>query len=69
MEPVTVGASAAEVSRRLASYDLVAMPVVDEQNHLVGVVTVDDVLDHLLPDDWRHADDEPAQSSGSGTAR
>ncbi len=58
IEPVTVHASAAEVSRRLASYDLVAFPVVDDQKHLVGVVTVDDVLDHLLPDDWRHADDE-----------
>ncbi|QIM16853.1 CBS domain-containing protein [Leucobacter insecticola] len=61
IEPVPASASAAEVSRRLASYDLVAMPVVDEQNRLVGVVTVDDVLDHLLPDDWRHADAEVAQ--------
>lgn len=58
IEAVTVTASAAEVSRRLASYDLVALPVVDEHKHLVGVVTVDDVLDHLLPDDWRHADEE-----------
>lgn len=63
IEPVEVTASAAEVSRRLASYDLVAMPVVDEQNRLVGVVTVDDVLDHLLPDDWRHADDEEPGAS------
>ncbi|RGE23768.1 magnesium transporter MgtE N-terminal domain-containing protein [Leucobacter sp. wl10] len=69
IEPVTVNASAAEVSRRLASYDLVAMPVVDDQNRLVGVVTVDDVLDHLLPDGWRHADDEPTPSGGSGAAR
>lgn len=58
IEAVSVHASAAEVSRRLASYDLVAMPVVDDQNRLVGVVTVDDVLDHLLPDDWRHADED-----------
>lgn len=41
---------------------MVALPVVDDQHHLVGVVTIDDVLDHLLPDDWRHADDQsPAE--------
>lgn len=59
IEPVTPGTSAAEVSRRLASYDLVSLPVVDEQHRLVGVVTIDDVLDYLLPDDWRSTTDEP----------
>jgi len=68
IEGVPVTASAAEVARRLASYDMVALPVVDEQHHLVGVVTIDDVLDHLLPDDWRHADDE-AEAPGPATAR
>lgn len=58
IEPVLETASAAEVSRQLASYDLVSIPVVDDENRLVGVVTIDDVLDHLLPDDWRHADNE-----------
>jgi Mg/Co/Ni transporter MgtE len=56
VEPVSPETSAAEVSRRLASYDLVSLPVVDENHRLVGVVTIDDVLDYLLPDDWRSAD-------------
>ncbi|MEU9505229.1 CBS domain-containing protein [Micromonospora sp. NPDC048170] len=42
-----------EITRRMATYDLVAMPVIDRNNRLVGAVTVDDVLDHLLPRDWR----------------
>ncbi len=60
LEPVKASASAAEVSRILASYNLVSVPVVDENHRLVGVVTIDDVLDYLLPDDWRSSDgDEP----------
>jgi CBS domain-containing protein/sporulation protein YlmC with PRC-barrel domain len=47
----------AQIHRDLATYDLIAIPVVDEQNHLLGVVTVDDVLDHLLPQDWRSEED------------
>ena len=34
-----------EVARQVASYNLLAIPVVDEENKLVGVITVDDVID------------------------
>ncbi len=34
-----------EVARMVAKYDLLAVPVVDEENKLVGVVTVDDIID------------------------
>jgi Mg/Co/Ni transporter MgtE len=45
----------------LASYNLVSLPVVDQARRLVGAVSVDDVLDYLLPEDWRShgGDDEP----------
>ena len=41
------------MTRYFAAYNLVCGPVVDDQNHLLGAVTVDDLLDHLLPHDWR----------------
>ena len=48
-------ASEREVAERLAAYDVVAVPVTDATNRLVGAVTIDDVLDHMLPADWRIA--------------
>jgi CBS domain-containing protein len=69
LEPVTPHTSAAEVSRILASYNLVSLPVVDESHRLVGVVTIDDVLDYLLPDDWRSTgSDEPEPVTTSTAA-
>ena len=62
LEPIKVTTHISVIHRNLANYNLVALPVVDEQNHLLGVVTVDDVLDHLLPDDWRTEDDLEVQN-------
>jgi Mg/Co/Ni transporter MgtE len=42
------------VSSYLASYNLLSLPVIDANDRLLGAVTVDDVLDHLLPTNWRH---------------
>jgi Mg/Co/Ni transporter MgtE len=50
---LTAEAPLASVTRYFAAYNLVCGPVVDDQNHLLGAVTVDDLLDHLLPHDWR----------------
>lgn len=52
-EPVSPDLPEAEVARRLAAYDAVAVPVVDSAGRLLGAVTVDDVLDHVLPEGWR----------------
>ena len=52
--PLSPEANLNEVSLYLASYNLLAVPIVDTNDRLLGVVTVDDVLDHLLPENWRH---------------
>ena len=59
LEPVGPQAPLSTVTRYFATYNLVAMPVVDERDRLLGAVTVDDVIDHMLPEDWRDLDAEP----------
>ena len=55
--PLAPEATLGQVTRYLANYNLVGVPVVDDATRLVGAVTVDDVLDHILPEDWRETDD------------
>lgn len=53
LEPLTPQTRLGVVSRYFATYNLVNAPVVDAAKRLHGAVTVDDVLDHVLPPDWR----------------
>ncbi|MCP2336508.1 magnesium transporter MgtE N-terminal domain-containing protein [Actinomadura rupiterrae] len=53
LDPLRPTMSLEAVATFLATYNLVAGAVVDENGHLLGSVTIDDVLDHLLPEDWR----------------
>jgi CBS domain-containing protein len=53
LRPLLPSAELATVSRYFATYDVLVVPVVDAEYHLLGAVTVDDVLDHMLPEDWR----------------
>lgn len=63
LDPLRPELSLPAVSGYLATYNLVAAPIVDEDGHLLGAVSVDDVLDHLLPDGWR--DDAPDEEGGT----
>lgn len=54
-EPISVGTDAdiPEVARVMTDYNLVMLPVVDSECRMVGVVTVDDLLERTLPASWR----------------
>jgi len=63
IDPVNPEATLQQVTRHLATYNLVAVPVVDDNDRLLGAVSVDDVIDHLLPEDWRDRDELPADAA------
>ena len=68
IDPLSPEATLHQVTRHLATYNLVAAPVVDENDRLLGAVSVDDVIDHLLPEDWRDRDDaESTAANGSAS--
>jgi CBS domain-containing protein len=54
-DPVRVGADTdvVDVAVLMSDYNLITIPVVDERRQMIGVITVDDVLEVTLPEDWR----------------
>lgn len=50
---VHLDATVEEVAKALSEYNLLAVPVVDEENRLQGIITFDDALEEILPEDWR----------------
>ena len=54
-DPVRVGAGTdvVDVAVLMSDYNLITIPVVDERRKMLGLITVDDVLEATLPDDWR----------------
>jgi CBS domain-containing protein/sporulation protein YlmC with PRC-barrel domain len=70
-DPVRVGADTdvVDVAVLMSDYDLITIPVVDDQRRMIGLITVDDVLEVTLPDDWRRreaAEPPDAHRGGPG---
>jgi CBS domain-containing protein len=60
-DPVHVHAStdAVDLALRMSDFNLITIPVADEEHRVVGIVTVDDVLEATIPDDWRRREPSP----------
>ncbi len=60
-DPVRVAAATdvVDVTLLMADYNLMTVPVVDGDDQLLGVITVDDVLEATIPDDWRRREPAP----------
>ena len=70
-DPVRVGADAdiMDVAVLMTDYNLITIPVVDDERRLLGVITVDDVLEVTLPDDWRRRETAEPPDAHHGDAR
>ncbi len=70
---VTAAVDVVDVTLLMADYNLLTVPVVDADNQVLGVITVDDVLEATIPDDWRRREPPPhpevahADSDPNGT--
>lgn len=67
-DPVRVTATAdlTDIALLMADFNLYSIPVVDDQDHVLGVVTVDDVLEATIPEDWRRREPAPRPAPATG---
>ncbi|MGH9076429.1 MAG: magnesium transporter MgtE N-terminal domain-containing protein [Acidimicrobiales bacterium] len=63
---VTPDTDLVDVTLLMADYNLMTVPVVGPDNMLLGVITVDDVLEATIPDDWRRREPPPRPEPASG---
>ncbi|OBF84401.1 magnesium transporter MgtE [Mycobacterium sp. 852002-51759_SCH5129042] len=64
---VTADADLTDIALLMADYNLYALPVIDDTDRVLGVVTVDDVLEATIPDDWRRREPAPRPIRDTGT--
>lgn len=50
---VHLDATIQEIAQTMEDYNLLALPVVDDEDRMQGIVTIDDALQKVLPEDWR----------------
>ncbi|MBV8429526.1 MAG: CBS domain-containing protein, partial [Solirubrobacterales bacterium] len=50
---VNVDAEIPEVARVMSDYNLIAIPVLENDGSVAGIIAVDDVLELLIPEEWR----------------
>ena len=70
-DPVRVGADTdvVDVAVLMSDYNLITIPVVDEHRHMIGIITVDDVLETTLPEDWRRREAAQPPDAHAGDDR
>jgi CBS domain-containing protein len=68
-DPVRVGADTdvVDVAVLMSDYNLITVPVVDEDRRMIGLITVDDVLEATLPEDWRRRETAQPPDAHRGT--
>ena len=69
-DPVRVGADTdvVDVAVLMSDYNLITIPVVDEDRRMIGLITVDDVLEVTLPEDWRRRETAQPPDAQRGSA-